>query len=400
MMTTTVQKRTMSSLLRRALEAALPPPTKKSTGSRALVDVVADRLFKALPRPHDATLTLTKTEAEREDFVRDRRSRYFNPYEQLFVFRRVATQPWDEAWRKNPLVLHDVDLVHAFHFPPYVEAEPHDQVENVTKILTNHPGPVDCLRVDASIFPPPELLGQWMDMLSLKGVRELVMLDVYSPSSSVAAPLEFPLTRLRSPALSTLSLGFVTVRFGTCFGFSELKKIFLVCCQCSARDLSESVEKLEKLTSLLICGTDLGDGGAGAGAREGNLEIVSESLTRLELIECKACALTIRHAPSVELLSAGVSSSQMKNPRVRWPRMERATTPVRIKLIQAESLEVIEGLMLSEQRVSFPGGQLFKVHTLKATLKMQVLQQWKHLFDVVAHLPVLRSLELTVSLSV
>lgn len=88
------------------------------------------------------------------------------------------------------------------------------------RILTNHPGPINCVKVNSSLYPPPETLAWWMDMLSAKGVTELVMLDV--AATSAIAAVEFPLSRLLTPALARLTLGFVSVTFGWGTGFSEL----------------------------------------------------------------------------------------------------------------------------------------------------------------------------------
>jgi hypothetical protein len=67
MLTKTVQQSTTGRLLRRALEAALPPPTQRqTTTSRGLADAVVGRVFKELQPRRDATLMLTEAEAERE----------------------------------------------------------------------------------------------------------------------------------------------------------------------------------------------------------------------------------------------------------------------------------------------------------------------------------------------
>ena len=78
----------------------------------------------------------------------------------------------------------------------------------------------DCPWVDSSLFPAPEILTGWMDILSAKGVTELVMLDVADPPA--VATVEFPVSCLRTPALARLALGFVSVTFGRCSEFSEL----------------------------------------------------------------------------------------------------------------------------------------------------------------------------------
>ena len=110
----------------------------------------------------------------------------------------------------------------------------------------------------------------------------------------------YPIRRLQSLALTTLALGFVRVTLGSCSGFSELEELCLVFCSCSARDVSDAVEKLGKLKTLKIFGVDLAVAGAGADrAGDGALEIVSESLSPLELMGSKASVLTLRHAQSL-----------------------------------------------------------------------------------------------------
>lgn len=101
-----------------------------------------------------------------------------------------------------------------------------------------------------------------------------------------------------------------------------------MCCRCSASDVTLAVSNLENLKILRILGVDLAVAGAAAGAG-GVLEIASGSLSTLELMESKASALTLFHAPSLERLLAGVVSPEVKNPRVMWPSMEKATPAVR-----------------------------------------------------------------------
>ena len=69
------------------------------------------------------------------------------------------------------------------------------------------------------------------------------------------------------------------------------------------------MEKLGKLKTLKIFGVDLAVAGAGADrAGDGALEIVSESLSPLELMGSKASVLTLRHAQSLGGLARGEES--------------------------------------------------------------------------------------------
>lgn len=390
----TVQQRTAARLLRRALEAALPPPSNNPTTRRGLVDALVDRVWHALPPWRDATLVLTETEAEQETNSGHHRRRYFDPcirrfdlYEELFGFRRVVTSPWDKAWRRNPLILHDVYLVHAFNFPPYLESEPYDHVDNITKILTNHPGPVEYLRLDSSVFPPQEMLGRWMDILSTKGVKELVMLDVTAPAAVEA--VDFPLERLRSPALARVALGFVRVQFSRCSWFLGLEALTLTCCVCSGRELSTAIHTLPALKDLkVLCGHL-----AAAGSESvGTVEVQSHSLVSLQMLDCTASALTLRDAPKLCTLVAGVVVGN------NGPRR------LLIDIARSDSLQEIRSLQLDDHVFFLSASKnsafykhrrvlaLSNVHTLEVALQMCMFNQSTQLLELIAQLPGLQSL--------
>jgi hypothetical protein len=49
-------------------------------------------------------------------------------------------------------------------------------------VLKKHPGPIQCFRVDRTACPGPGLLREWVDTLSAKEVRDLVLVNVTRPT--------------------------------------------------------------------------------------------------------------------------------------------------------------------------------------------------------------------------
>lgn len=136
-------------------------------------------------------------------------------------------------WQQTPLVLHDSDLVDAVQIKlPVAEAkaEAEDLTKTITKVLRNHPGPIERLRLDHSVCPGEGLLREWVEELSGKGVRELVMLNLTQPME-----MDFPLHRLRSRSLTTLALGFFALGWQGAHAddLSSLQQLHLAGCRFS-----------------------------------------------------------------------------------------------------------------------------------------------------------------------
>ncbi|KAL5676882.1 hypothetical protein ACJX0J_013013, partial [Zea mays] len=125
----------------------------------------------------------------------------------LFVYRR-AVAPRDTAWESAPLVLHDERLITVrVGWPPHEPEQPRDLVEAVTRILGHHPGPVSSFRLHSSLSPDVDTLGCWMDLLSEKGVAELIIFNLYQDVSTAQLPLQ----RLKTDILGTMVIGFFNI---------------------------------------------------------------------------------------------------------------------------------------------------------------------------------------------
>lgn len=135
-----------------------------------------------------------------------------DPYFNLFMFHRLANdEEWVRAWMDVPLNLHDAGFVAAIdslvRWRPEKSRRYMDVSQEMSRALEMHPGPVSCLRVDASEFPPPDRLRRWIELLSAKNVQELILLNLTGPEET-----EAPLHDLRSSRLTKLTVGFLSLR--------------------------------------------------------------------------------------------------------------------------------------------------------------------------------------------
>nr|CAB3495212.1 unnamed protein product [Digitaria exilis] len=228
---------------------------------------------------------------------------YSNQFLDLWACGR-ALEPWNEKWQQIPLVLHDSDLTEAVQIKlpaaeeeEQVEAE--DLTKTITKVLKNHPGPIERLRLDHSVCPGEGLLREWVEDLSCKGVWELVILNLTQPME-----MEFPLHRLRSWSMTTLALGFFALDWqgAQTDDLPSLKQLHLAGCRFSGQALSAVVHRLPCLRILTIGGCHVT---VGCGAQ--GLVIDSGTLTKLHLWHCTGSALTVANAPCLDVLVVGIT---------------------------------------------------------------------------------------------
>ncbi|RLM79390.1 uncharacterized protein C2845_PM12G02330 [Panicum miliaceum] len=295
---------------------------------------------------------------------------YRNQFIDLWMCGRALEKPWDEKWRQIPLVLHDLDLAEAVQIklPPAEETE--DLSDRISRVLKNHPGPIDGL-----------------DVLSAKDVQEVVLLNRTRPTEA-----EFPLHRLRSRSLRILALSFFALDWCCCDDnddLSSLQQLHLAGCRFSGRALSAVVCKLPRLSSLTIGGCELT---AGCGPQ--GLTIDSRSLTRLHFWKCSASALTIADAPALLVLFAGITPA---------PAAGRAAAAVFIDLRSAPALQELRQLDLHCHTLRISSRATVKVgrrrvlslpymDTLDVGIQDCVPRQAPLLVDVLCNLPQLRKL--------
>ncbi|GJN04826.1 hypothetical protein PR202_ga22401 [Eleusine coracana subsp. coracana] len=94
-------------------------------------------------------------------------------YRGMFLFKRPESDAVDAAWKAAPLVFHDKRLVDTAHIrlPRHLISTPLDFTKTIDAILHRQPGPVKFFGADRSACPGPELLADWIDVLSEKNVE-------------------------------------------------------------------------------------------------------------------------------------------------------------------------------------------------------------------------------------
>jgi hypothetical protein len=304
---------------------------------------------------------------------------YRNQFIDLWMCGRALEKPWDEKWRQIPLVLHDLDLAEAVRINLPQAEETEDLSDRISKILKNHPGPIDSIRLDHTACPGEGRLGEWVDVLSAKDVQEVVLLNRTRPTDA-----EFPLHRLRSRSLRILALSFFALDW-CCYDdnddLSSLQQLHLAGCRFSGRALSALVCKLPRLISLTIGGCELT---AGCGPQ--GLTIDSKSLTWLHFWNCSASALTIAEAPALLVLVAGITPAPAAG--------RAAAAAVFIDLRSAPALQELRQLDLhchALRILSLP-----YMDSLDVGIQVCVPRQAPLLADVLCNLPQLRKLILRV----
>nr|XP_034570529.1 uncharacterized protein LOC117835274 [Setaria viridis] len=270
-----------------------------------------------LPPLPDASIVLTSEHGEERfeevEVYKDilAYGRVIEPGEEAMAGKKVGPEEgeaagvkkgcWEVAWRSVPLVIHDEGLVRAIVdlAPDLGDVSTWVSTAAIRDVLKEHPGPVNCIRVEVSKCPSPKLVRKWMKLIRAKKrghpLQELVLVNRNRPADEA-----FHLRLLPDGpgGLRKLSLGF--------FALKPLDAGHLSLCPAVLRlmgcDLSALLLELRALQLLvLVCCHVTSECGP-----EG-LTIVSSSLTRLEMALCTASGgIRLDYAPRLTILSAGV----------------------------------------------------------------------------------------------
>uniref|UniRef100_A0ACD6A3S0 Uncharacterized protein n=1 Tax=Avena sativa TaxID=4498 RepID=A0ACD6A3S0_AVESA len=101
----------------------------------------------------------------------------------------ALSRRWRGVWRSTPLVLEDADLYHV--------------TSAVSRVLAEHPGPFGRVHFSSSKMEEfHDLLASWLQILAVKGIQELLLVNGRSPHDLV-----LPSTFLGMATLTRLYLG-------------------------------------------------------------------------------------------------------------------------------------------------------------------------------------------------
>jgi hypothetical protein len=214
---------------------------------------------------------------------------------------------WELAWRSLPLVIHDTGLVGAIEDldPDLGDVAASVSTAAITGVLEEHPGPVNCIRIEISECPSPDLVRTWIDLIGAKErggrrLRELVLVNQSRPTDEA-----FQLNLLPGGpgGLRSLSLCFFALTPLDADHLSPcLAELRLMGCDLCWQALSALLPELRALQLLVLgcCNITRGCGPEG-------FRVVSCSLTHFEMALCTASgAIRIEYAPKLATFLTGV----------------------------------------------------------------------------------------------
>ncbi|RCV41985.1 hypothetical protein SETIT_9G178500v2 [Setaria italica] len=294
---------------------------RHSSDGRSMSDLVAAALNMLPPLP-DASIVLTSEHGEERfeevEVYKDilAYGRVIEPGEEAMAGKKVGPEEgeaagvkkgcWEVALRSVPLVIHDEGLVRAIVdlAPDLGDVSTWVSTAAIRDVLKEHPGPVNCIRVEVSKCPSPKLVRKWMKLIWAKKrghpLQELVLVNRNRPADEA-----FHLRLLPDGpgGLRKLSLGFFALKPLDAGHLSLCPAVLrLMGCDLCWQDLSALLLELRALQLLVLvcCHVTSGCGPEG-------LTIVSSSLTRLEKALCTASGgIRLDYAPRLTILSAGV----------------------------------------------------------------------------------------------
>jgi hypothetical protein len=164
---------------------------------------------------------------------------------ELARFGSVRSSRCKTIWEKQPLILHDADIVHAAKAINFQV----DMMKRITSILQSHPGPVKYFRVDSSdIKNGMEQLEEWFNILRKKAVEEVVIVNSSWPDRMI----DFPINDLDCESLRRIGICFFRISDTVLNYVENLSAIDLSCCAITSQDLYTLVSQSKNLKELDI----------------------------------------------------------------------------------------------------------------------------------------------------
>lgn len=169
-----------------------------------------------------------------------------------------------------------------------------DVSDEITSYLTQSIEPVVSFRVDSSKWPNSTCLETWLDLLSVKSVQELDLLNLGHCVSTV-----FPIDCLQSKNLQVLRIGFFAVILDLlCFNYSSLHTLEFFSCTLEGNKLSWVVTDCPALKVLKVyyCSVDL--------------HIKSNTLQVLDCFGNIGNRIVIASSPKLLSIACGINAKQ------------------------------------------------------------------------------------------
>ncbi|KAM0887333.1 hypothetical protein ACQ4PT_029141 [Festuca glaucescens] len=228
---------------------------------------------------------------------------------------------WRGVWRSTPLVLIDSDLLlvgSGSEDLQVASADARRVAYAVSCILAAHPGPFRCVHLICSYHEEyPDLLTRWLQLLAVKGVRELVLVNRPWPLD-----MQLPSTIFGMTTLTRLYLGIFqfpdTIGLPRAAAFPHLRELGLCCVPMLRRDMDFILARSPVLEILCIQ----------MNALVKHLYIVSRSLRCVQILEAIDLNIAVMDAPNLERL-------------IIWSSTVRDGLPRRVKIGSAPALSLL-----------------------------------------------------------
>ncbi|KAM0864743.1 hypothetical protein ACQ4PT_043705 [Festuca glaucescens] len=209
---------------------------------------------------------------------------------------------WRSVWLSIPLVLVDADLLPAGRGSglQVARADGRRVASAITRILEAHQGPFHFVHlISCYMQETPGLLARWLQLLAVKGVRELFLVNRPWPLN-----LALPATFFGMATLTRLYLGAFgfpdTAGLPRAVAFPHLRELGLCCMAIQNRDMNFVLARSPVLEILCIQANILLK----------CLTLVSRSLRCVQIIEGIDLNIDVKDAPHLERLIIWTSSAR------------------------------------------------------------------------------------------
>ncbi|KAM3311957.1 hypothetical protein ACQJBY_032135 [Aegilops geniculata] len=209
---------------------------------------------------------------------------------------------WRRVWLSTPLVLVDADLLPAGCGSSLRVERAHAQrVESaITRILDAHPGPFRFVHlISCHMQETPGLLARWLQLLAVKGVRELMLVNRPWPLDMALPATFFGMATLTRLYLGTLAFP-NTADLPRGVSFPHLRELGLLGMAIVNRDMDFVLARSPVLEILCIQANVLLKW----------LSLVSRSLRCVQIIEGIDLNIVVKNAPNLERVIIWTSSAR------------------------------------------------------------------------------------------
>ncbi|VAI03643.1 unnamed protein product [Triticum turgidum subsp. durum] len=228
---------------------------------------------------------------------------------------------WRGVWRSVPLVLVDSDLlpVRTGSGLQVAHADAQRVASAVTRILEAHPGPFRCVHLICSFLDKcPDLLARWLQLLAVKGVQELVLVNRPWPLNMPIPPTFFAMATLTRLYLGVFEFPDTRI-LPRAASFPHLRELGLCCVQILRREDMDFILARSPVLEILCIQVNM---------LMKHLILVSRSLRCVQIIESIDLSIALKDAPNLERL-------------IIWAATVRDGVPRSVKIDHAPALSLL-----------------------------------------------------------